>query len=277
LEIPPATNALSGFEGNIERFSGYADVYDQYRPSPPAVLVNVMAQLAHVSRPALVVDLGSGTGLSTRYWADKAGQVIGIEPTADMRHQAQAQTTATNVSYREGFSHQTGLPDHCAEFVTCSQALHWMEPQATFEEVRRILRPGGLFAAVDYDWPPTTGRWEADAAYETCNKQVSTVIERDYAGQLPPRRWSKDGHLQRMRDSGCFRFTKEIVLHHLEPGNAERLIGLLMSQPHVMMLIKGGYAEAQLGIDVFREICQSALGDQLSAWYWSARVRLGIT
>ena len=34
------------------------------------------------------------------------------------------------------------------------QALHWMEPAPTFGEVARLLRPGGVFAALDCDWPP---------------------------------------------------------------------------------------------------------------------------
>jgi predicted TPR repeat methyltransferase len=58
-----------------------------------------------------VVDLGSGTGLPTRYWSDKAKQIIGIEPTDDMRRQVQALTQVKNISYRDGISHQTGLPD----------------------------------------------------------------------------------------------------------------------------------------------------------------------
>ena len=116
----------TNFSGNIERFSGFADVYDQYRPAPPAILGELLTQLAQAPFPQLVVDLGCGTGLSTRYWADKAQTVIGIDPTDDMRRQAEAATTAKNISYRQGFSHQTALLAACAQIVTCSQALHWM-------------------------------------------------------------------------------------------------------------------------------------------------------
>ncbi len=42
-----------------------------------------------------------------------------------------------------------------AGIVTCAQSFHWMEPESTFIEVARILRPGGVFAAYDYDRPPT--------------------------------------------------------------------------------------------------------------------------
>ncbi len=263
------------FSANIERFTGFADHYDKYRPRPPVVLADILCKLAQTSRPQIVVDLGSGTGLSTRYWADKAEQVIGIEPSLDMLEQAKAQTEAHNVTYREGFSHRTGLPDRCAQIVTCSQALHWMEPQSTFEEARRILIPGGVFAAFDYDWPPTTPNWEADAAYTACSARIHEAEKRQPV--LPPlQRWHKDEHLGRMAASGCFRFTKEIVLHHIEPGNAERLIGLMFSQGSLMTLLKSGLSEADLGIDVFCQRVQAALGNVPAPWYWSSRLRFGI-
>ena len=263
------------FTGNLERFTGFADGYDQHRPQPPAKLAAVLTQLAQTPRPALVVDLGSGTGLSTRYWADQAEKVIGVEPTRDMRQQAEAQTAAPNVSYREGFSHQTGLPAQSAQIVTCSQALHWMEPQGTFEEAARILQPGGVFAAFDYDWPPTTGSWEADLAFETCINRVH-VLEKRHPPDHPVQRWTKDEHLERMQASGCFRYTKEIALHHTDSGHAARFIGLLMSQGSVMTLLKRGLSEEVIGLDTFRFTVQRTLGDAPRPWFWSSRVRLGI-
>lgn len=268
------SDSQGDFAGNIERFSGFADVYDRYRPAPPAVLAPILTHLIGAV-PARVVDLGCGTGLSTRYWADTAQEVIGIEPSADMRHEAEAQTHAANVFYRAGFSHRTGLPDQCASIVTCSQSLHWMEPQATFEEARRLLRPGGIFAAYDYDWPPTVGAWEAEAAYLACSARVQECT-RTLSSAPPLRRWSKDGHLDRMRASGCFRYTKEIFIHHADNGNADRLVGLLLSQGSVMTLLKNGISEEAIGIDRLRSAAQRTLGSAERPWYWSSRVRLGV-
>ena len=269
------SHSLDDFSGNIERFSGFADLYDKYRPGPPDVLASILIQLAQTTFPECVVDLGCGTGLSTRYWAAKAHKVIGIEPSVDMLHRAKSQTQATNIFYQEGFSHQTGLPDQCATIVTCSQALHWMEPQSTFQEAKRILFSGGVFAAYDYDWPPTVGAWEAEAAYEDCMERV-----REYERALPStsslRHWSKDEHLRRMQASGYFRFTKEIVVHHTDKGNAERLVGLLLSQGSVMTLLKNGISEEKIGIDRFREMAQQTLGMEEQTWYWSSRIRLGV-
>jgi ubiquinone/menaquinone biosynthesis C-methylase UbiE len=268
-------DSSTDFSGNIERFSGFAEVYDRYRPSPPAILADILIRLAGTPFPHQVVDLGSGTGLSTRYWADRSQQVIGVEPTADMRRQAEAQTAAPNVSFREGFSHETGLSDRCADIVTCSQALHWMEPQATFEEVRRITRPGGVFAAYDYDWPPATGEWKADAAFTECMSRVK-AYEKERALDTSVKRWDKHQHLTRMQASGCFRYTREIVVHHLDHGNAGRLFGILLSQGSVMTLLKQGLREEQLGIDRFKEIVERTLESEEQIWYWSSRVRIGI-
>jgi predicted O-methyltransferase YrrM len=54
---------------------GFADCYDAYRPRPPAALLDVLLQIAHTTRPDLIVDLGSGTGISTFIWTQQARQV----------------------------------------------------------------------------------------------------------------------------------------------------------------------------------------------------------
>jgi SAM-dependent methyltransferase len=231
--------------------------------------------VARIDFPHLVVDLGCGTGLSTRYWAERAEQVIGIDPTPDMLRQARQATRASNVVYREGFSHRTGLAGGCADVVFCGQSLHWMEPQPTFEEARRILIDGGMFAACDYDWPPTTGSWEADAAYENCMRTVAQK-EKALPGYTRARQWPKGEHLARIRSSGCFRYAKEIVVHHVDRGNAERLVGLALSQGRVVSLLKRGLSESDLGIDQLRDVADRSLGSSLQTWYWSARIRLGV-
>src|SRR5262249_13337586 len=122
-------------------WSGVAAQYDAYRPRPPRIIPDLLAQLARVERPRLVVDLGSGTGLSTFIWADRAGEVVGVEPNDDMRHVAAAnvlQLSAANVRFVAAVSSATGLPDSSVDIVTASQSLHWMDPQPTFAEIARI-------------------------------------------------------------------------------------------------------------------------------------------
>jgi len=101
---------------------GFALHYDRYRPRPPAALFETLLQLARTERPALVVDLGAGTGLSTRPWAALAERVVGVEPNSSMRDTAEGLTPQPNVEFVLGFSHETGLPDACADVVTASQS-----------------------------------------------------------------------------------------------------------------------------------------------------------
>ena len=141
--------------GNPGRFSGFADIYDANRPSPPDELGPLLASYANVAAP-VVVDIGSGTGLSSRWAATWAGSVVGVEPSDDMRTMAESRPTK-GVTYRRGFSDSTGLPGGSADVVLAVQAMHWMEPGPTLAEVARVLRPGGVFAVLDADWPPVAG------------------------------------------------------------------------------------------------------------------------
>ncbi|MCC7448151.1 MAG: class I SAM-dependent methyltransferase [Anaerolineae bacterium] len=260
---------------NIERFTGFADYYARYRPTPPPVIPDILTQLARVARPHLVVDLGSGTGLSTRIWAERADSVIGIEPSDDMCQQAVKQSSHfSNVRYQHGLSTATGLPDNCADIVTASQALHWMEPTGTFAEVMRILRPGGVFAALDNDWPPTMD-WEAMQAYETYIDNAEKLA-REKGMVKDVRKWDKAGHLARMQASGRFRYITEFAVHHTEPGSAERLVGMALSQGVSQTLLKNGLPEEQFGVTALREIAQRTLGDTEQAWHFTYRVRVGV-
>jgi len=272
------TTSPAHISANVERFMGFADVYDSFRPRPPLAVLEILTQLAQAPRPALVVDLGSGTGLSTAIWAGRAEAVVGVEPSADMRRQAEARIAAiadaANVRFQAGYGDATGLPDGCADIVTCSQSLHWMEPEPTFAEVARILRPGGVFAAYDCDWPPTID-WRIEQAYVACHAQAHAA-EQTHGLSREVRSWGKGQHLERIRASERFRFTKEILLHHVEQGGAERLVGLMLSQGGIATLRKHGVSEDEIGITALRQAAHAALGDAIVPWYFSYRMRVGV-
>src|SRR5262249_28914341 len=96
---------------------------------------------------SVLVDVGCGTGISSRLFAEKGVQVIGIEPNSQMRKAAEAATRET-VSldvpvYRDGRAEASGLPDPSADAVSAAQAFHWFEPDTALREFHRILKPGG--------------------------------------------------------------------------------------------------------------------------------------
>jgi len=264
---------------NVERFSGFAETYDRHRPSPPEALPALLCQYAGIAsasdaRPALVVDLGSGTGLSTRLWSGHADHVIGIEPNPEMRAQAARETTAPTIEYREGHSAATGLPDASADIVMVAQALHWMEPTSTFAEVARILRPGGVFAAVDNDWPPLISPQIDQQFYESRRRERTLVETGDYEREI--RSWAKPGHLGRMEKSGQFSMVREFFLHKQDSGDAARMIGLVLSQGGTQTLLKAGMSEDDIGLTGYRAALDTLFGGVARAWWWTFRVRIGV-
>ena len=75
---------------SVDRFSGFAALYDEVRPVPPVAVTELLVQLARISRPAVVVDLGSGTGVSAVIWTGRADRVVAVEPNGEMRTAAAA-------------------------------------------------------------------------------------------------------------------------------------------------------------------------------------------
>lgn len=250
---------------------GFADRYERYRPRPPEVLLDMLPLLSGGGQPELVVDIGSGTGLSTRFWAEHAGAVVGIEPLAEMREVAAAATNAPNVSYIAAPSHATGLADGCADIVTCSQSLQWMEPGPTLAEIARILRPGGVLAAYEYRWLLLASPAAKAAFEDVFERKNSLWAER---GLIEARsRWPVTR--ERLEESGRFRFTAETSVHGIEHGNADRLVGFVLSEGSTTTLLEAGITEEELGLDRLRTIAAAELGRESTPWYLGYRVILG--
>jgi SAM-dependent methyltransferase len=240
---------------------GFAERYDAFRPRPPAALLELLPSLAG-GRPRLVVDVGAGTGLSTRPWAAVADAVVGIEPSEAMRSVAQEATSEANVGYRDGSSYASGLDDGCADIVTCSQSLQWMQPEPTFAEFARILRPGGVLAAYQYELL-VTAYWEPDAAFLRVRDRVG-AIGRELGVREQRPRWPIA--VETFEQSGQFSDVRELYLHSVEEGDAERLVGFALSEGSTTTLLDQGYSEAELGLDVLLAAAGRWLVDAAPWW-----------
>jgi SAM-dependent methyltransferase len=254
VESPSATE--SGYSE-----PGFAERYDRYRPRPPAALVDLLPPLAGVRRPRLVVDLGSGTGLSTRIWAGHADEVVGVEPNDSMRAFAERATDAANVRYAAASGYETGLPDGCADLVTAAQSLQWMPPDRVLPEVRRILRPGGVLCAYTYV-SLQTPTWEPEAEWEAV-----LTRKREMRARLGLDRGSRHWPVSRtvIEQSGLFRYVRELAMHGLEVGSGERLVGLALSEGSMTTLLAAGATEEEVGLDRLRRVA-STMPDAVPWW-----------
>lgn len=126
------------------RFTGLARLYARTRPSYPAELFAWIEARTGLKPGARVADLGCGTGISTRLWAARGFDAVGVDPNEDMLAQARREGGA---SFTRGEASATGLPAASVDLASAAQAFHWFDIPATFAELRRILKPAARCAA----------------------------------------------------------------------------------------------------------------------------------
>jgi SAM-dependent methyltransferase len=123
------------------RFSGRAQAYASGRPGYPPEIAKALARELGLLPGAVIVDLGSGTGLSSSLFLQAGFQVIGVEPNAQMRAQAERALAAMpGFASVAGSAQHTTLADASADCVVAAQAFHWFDLKATRAESLRILR-----------------------------------------------------------------------------------------------------------------------------------------
>ncbi|GGH77791.1 ubiquinone/menaquinone biosynthesis C-methylase UbiE [Pullulanibacillus pueri] len=263
---------------NIERFTGFSDLYNQNRPSAPQEVVKILTTYLQ-KRPQRIMDVGCGTGLSSFIWLDHADHITGVEPSDDMRAVAlkrwQEQNEPSQLKFVEGLSHQLDAPSESVDIITCSQSFHWMEPESTLKEFARVLRPGGIFAAYDCDWPPAFN-WEIEERYKQlialADSRARQLAEQDKQAH----KWNKSEHLQHIRESGLFRFSKEIVFHNWETCDATRYANIALSQGGLQTALKLGANELSSLFEDFRKEVENTFAGETREILFSYRMRMGI-
>jgi hypothetical protein len=115
--------------------------------------------------------------------------------------------------------------------------------------------------------------WEVEDAFEELIVRVGDS-RTDRLGYVSIA--EKEGHLERMRASRLFRFTREALVHSRESGGAERIVGLAFSLGPLNVLLEDGMTEEELGLARLREVAAKALGESETDWFLCYRVRLGV-
>jgi len=75
-------------------------------------------------------------------------------------------------------------------------------------------------------------------------------------------KWPKEGHRQRIIESGHFRYVKEILLHSEEEGTIERLIGIVHSMPGLTAPLRADEPEVEASFATLRHRLALTLGDE---------------
>ena len=122
-----------------EGFGADAGRYDRARPTYPADLV---ARIVAASPGHDVVDVGCGTGISSRLFQAAGCRVLGVEPDPRMAEQARQGGTEVEVAKFEDWD----PAGRSFDTVIAAQAWHWVDLVAGAAKAAEALRPGGRIA-----------------------------------------------------------------------------------------------------------------------------------
>ncbi|MGE3807227.1 MAG: class I SAM-dependent methyltransferase [Gemmataceae bacterium] len=144
-----ASSEQAGEPASAARFRGLAEIYAKNRPTYPQSALDFILERCALKPGSLLIDVGSGTGISSRLFAARGLEVIGIEPGDEMRGRAEAELPPPDSippRYVKGNADDTGLPAGSADAILSAQAFHWFEPEPTLREFHRLLKPAGWTA-----------------------------------------------------------------------------------------------------------------------------------
>ncbi|HEU4478538.1 MAG TPA: class I SAM-dependent methyltransferase [Pyrinomonadaceae bacterium] len=139
----------------------------------------------NVSREAMVLDVGCGSGWAARLIAEQAnkGHVIGIDVSDEMVRVAREQSSSVaNVEFQVASAEKLPFPNNTFTHAFSMESLYYYaDIGKAVSEIGRVLKPGGLFITVVdlYKENPPTHQW-----IETLKVPVQLLGIEDYGSLL---------------------------------------------------------------------------------------------
>jgi ubiquinone/menaquinone biosynthesis C-methylase UbiE len=168
----------------------YSRFCRRYLASEYRDLIRFFSDELGVDPRGRVLEIGPGPGWIGIWLAQRLPglSVVGLELSADMRRVAELnreQAEVDNVTYVTGDASDMPFEDDTFDGVISNGSLHhWMDPQRTFDEVARVLKPQGVYAICD-------GRRDLGLGGKLLYQLLSGVIVLDWSvpGRQMRRGW----------------------------------------------------------------------------------------
>lgn len=135
---------MTSVENSAAPASPYEGLASNYNGARPGYPDEAIADL--LGTTGLVVDVGAGTGIFTRQLAEclPEAEVVGIEPSIDMRRMAEAASRHLgNISFEAGSAEKLPFADASVSVMTVATAVHWFDRPAFYAEAFRCLGQSG--------------------------------------------------------------------------------------------------------------------------------------
>jgi len=95
-----------------------------------------------------VLEIGCGDGSGASFLADRAARVVSTDPSAEVVARARMRITRPNLEFRTIDPFASVIDDRSLDLICVPSGEAWLRDARFFVEIRRLLRPGGLFYVV---------------------------------------------------------------------------------------------------------------------------------
>lgn len=214
-----------------ELFTDKSDAYAKYRSGYPTDMIRKIIESFEDPTKLKVADIGAGTGISSRLFAEIGLHVTAVEPNKAMAAAAQDHD---GVTFSIAPAESTGLPDNSVDIVSSFQAFHWFSFKESLKEFNRIMKKEGRLALV---W----SYWNEEDEFTSKYLSLITNATNKNEGHVSPYDGFPRGFIKKWRIRFLWKFRmlpyfKNIERHrysHTEKMDEESLIGLALSQSYL--------------------------------------------
>ncbi len=153
----PETDETGGAILDMENLdmAAYSRFCKKYLAREYRRIVGFFKDELRVNPSGSILEVGSGPGWISIFLAQALpnSKIIALELSKDMRRIAeenQAASGVTNVVFEPGNAESMPFDTNSFDGVISNGSLHhWVQPIAVFNEVRRVLKPDGVYAIFD--------------------------------------------------------------------------------------------------------------------------------
>jgi SAM-dependent methyltransferase len=130
--------------------------YAAYRPGPPSSFYDRMKDAGIGLPDQKILDLGTGTGVLARQFARQGSMPVGTDISEGQIAVAVglAEHEKLKVDFFVCPSEDLPFGDKLFDVVTANQCFLYFDKEKTIPEIRRVLKPGGIFSTSHICWLP---------------------------------------------------------------------------------------------------------------------------
>src|SRR5690349_14301835 len=137
------------------RIYGDAEGYDAYMGRWSALLAPPFLRFALARPPRSLLDIGCGTGslLAAARESFPRAEIVGVDPSGALLECAHGRADLAGIGLARSVAE--ALPFASATFESALSLLvlqEFPDPQRALAEMRRVVRPGGIVAASQWDF-----------------------------------------------------------------------------------------------------------------------------